>query len=100
MDVTNENPLSQPTLSLSTYKLLTPPEPVLAKARSRIQTWLAVCAKFRDCGRRVQVTSLIRKRLPLGPYSSPMPRGLGLSWGGGVLMSEVPLTDARVHTLI
>jgi len=37
-------------------------------------------------------TSLIRKRLPLGPYSGRMPRGLGWSYGGGrFLMSEVPL---------
>ena len=36
--------------------------------------------------------SLIRNRLLLGPYSSPVPRGLGWSWGGGrFLMGEVPL---------
>ena len=36
--------------------------------------------------------SLIRNRLLLGPYSSPVPRGLGWSWGGArFLMSEVPL---------
>ena len=28
---------------------------------------------------------------PLGPYRRPMPSGLGGSWGGGVLMGEVPL---------
>ena len=37
-------------------------------------------------------TSLTRKRTPLGPYSRPMPRVLGGSWGGGrFLMGEVPL---------
>ena len=37
-------------------------------------------------------TSLIRKRLALGPYSSPMPRALWWSEGGRrFLMSEVPL---------
>jgi len=37
-------------------------------------------------------TSLIRKRTPLGPYSRPMPRVLGGSYGGEhFLMSEVPL---------
>ena len=37
-------------------------------------------------------TSLIRKRLPLGPYSRPIPRALWWSMGGGLfLMSEVPL---------
>jgi hypothetical protein len=37
-------------------------------------------------------TSLIRKRIPLGPYRRPMPRVLGGSLGGGrFLMSEVPL---------
>jgi len=37
-------------------------------------------------------TSLIRKRPPLGPYSSRMPRGLGWSCGGGrLLMSKVTL---------
>ena len=34
--------------------------------------------------------SLSRKRIPLGPYRSPMPRNLGGSWGGGrFLMGEV-----------
>jgi hypothetical protein len=28
-------------------------------------------------------TSLIRKRLPVGPYSSPLPRALWWSYGGG-----------------
>ena len=37
---------------------------------------------------RIQGTSLIRKRTPLGPYRRPMPRVLG---GGRFLMSEVPL---------
>ena len=37
-------------------------------------------------------TSLIRKRLSLGPYSRPMPRALWWSEEGGLLlMSEVPL---------
>ena len=37
-------------------------------------------------------TSPIRKRLPPGPYSRPMPRALWWSWGGGRFpMSEVPL---------
>ena len=37
-------------------------------------------------------TSLIRKRLPLGPYSRPEPRALRRSKGGGrFLMGEVPL---------
>ena len=37
-------------------------------------------------------TLLIRKRPPLGPYNSPMPRALWGSWGGGrFLMREVPL---------
>ena len=37
-------------------------------------------------------TSLIKNSAPLGPYSSPMPRPLWRSWGGGrFLMSEVPL---------
>jgi len=36
-------------------------------------------------------TSLIRNRHPVGPYSRTMPRLLWRSWGGGVLMSEVPL---------
>ena len=37
-------------------------------------------------------TSLIRKHLPLGPYSKPMPKGLGWSWGEAwFLISEVPL---------
>ena len=37
-------------------------------------------------------TSLIRKHLPLGPCSSPMPRTLWWSLGGGCfLVSEVPL---------
>ena len=35
-----------------------------------------------------RVTSLIRKRLPLGPYSCLRSYGLG---GGRFLMSEVPL---------
>jgi hypothetical protein len=38
------------------------------------------------------VTSLMRKRLPPGPYSRHMPRALWWSQGGGrFLMSEVPL---------
>ena len=37
-------------------------------------------------------TSLRRNRLLLDPYSSPVPRGLGWSWGGALLlMGEVPL---------
>ncbi|KAJ1473209.1 hypothetical protein T484DRAFT_3365307 [Baffinella frigidus] len=37
-------------------------------------------------------TSLMRNRLPVGPYSRTMPRVLWWSWGGGqFLMSEVPL---------
>ena len=37
-------------------------------------------------------TSFIKKRLPLGPCSVPMPRALWWSWAGGCfLMSEVPL---------
>ena len=37
-------------------------------------------------------TSLIRNRPPVGPYSSPMPRTLRGSQGGGCfLMSEVPM---------
>ena len=41
-----------------------------------------------------RVTSLIRNRPPLGPYSRDMPGPLWWSWGGGrFLMSEVPLYD-------
>ena len=42
---------------------------------------------------RYRGTSLIRKRLPLGTYSRPMPRALRKSRGGGgsFLMSEAPL---------
>ena len=37
-------------------------------------------------------TSPIKNAPPLGPYSRPIPRVLGGSWGGGrFLMSEVPL---------
>ena len=37
-------------------------------------------------------TSLMRNRLLLGPYSSPVPRGLGWSWRGArFLVGEVPL---------
>ena len=37
-------------------------------------------------------TSLIRNRLPLGPYTGHMPRALWWSDGGRLfLMSEVPL---------
>ena len=37
-------------------------------------------------------TSLIRKRLTVGPYSRPMPMALWCSWVCGCfLMSEVPL---------
>ena len=37
-------------------------------------------------------TSRIKKRLPAGPYISPMPRALWWSLrGGGGLMSKVPL---------
>jgi len=44
-------------------------------------------------------TSLIRNRLPLGPYGKPMTRALWWSQGGGCfLMSEVPLY--RLLTLI
>ena len=35
-----------------------------------------------------RVTSLMRKRLPLEPYSSPMPRGLGWSERGGASLYE------------
>ena len=39
-----------------------------------------------------RVTSLIRKRTPLAPYSKTMPRALWKPQGGGLfLMSEVPL---------
>ena len=42
-------------------------------------------------------TSLIRRRIPLGPYRRPMPRVLGRSWGGGhFLMGEVPLYTSKV----
>ena len=48
------------------------------------------------------VTSLIRNRLPLGPYSRQIPRALRWPYGGGLfLMSEVPLQrfdGKRVHT--
>ena len=41
---------------------------------------------------RCRGTSLMRKRPPLGPYRSLVPRVMGGSQGGGrVLMSEVPL---------
>ena len=41
---------------------------------------------------RYRGTSLIRKRLPLGPYRRPTPRVLWGSQGGGrFLMGEVPL---------
>ena len=37
-------------------------------------------------------TLLIRNRLLLGPCSSPVPRGLGWSWGGSrFLLGEVAL---------
>ena len=39
-----------------------------------------------------RVTSLIRDRHPVGPYSRAMPRVLGGSQGGGrFLMGEIPL---------
>jgi len=39
-----------------------------------------------------RVISRIRNRLLLGPYSSPVPRGLGWSSGGArFLMGEVPM---------
>ena len=39
-----------------------------------------------------RVTSLIIKRLPLGPYCRPIPRALWCSYRGGLfLVSEVPL---------
>jgi len=41
-------------------------------------------------------TSLIRNTPPVGPYSSPMPRGThGDPTGGVFLMSEVPLQPGR-----
>ena len=41
------------------------------------------------------VTSLARKRTPLGPCCRPKPRVLGGSYGGGrFLMGEVPLNTA------
>ena len=44
-------------------------------------------------------TSLIRNRLLLGPYSSPVPWGLGWSWGGGAqfLADEVPQYSKAVN---
>ena len=48
---------------------------------------LMVCAL-----RPFRGTSLMRKRIPLGPYRRSTPRVLGGSWGGGrVLMGEVSL---------
>jgi hypothetical protein len=42
-------------------------------------------------GLAYRVTSLIRKRLPMGPYSRPMPRALKGSWGvGGFLQTRHP----------
>jgi len=44
-----------------------------------------------------RVTSLIRKRTPLGPYRRPVPRALWWSWGGWrFLMSEVPLYTLHI----
>ena len=40
-------------------------------------------------------TVLIRNNPPVGLYNKPMPRALCWSWGGGDLMSKVPLYDAR-----
>ena len=41
---------------------------------------------------RYRGTSIIKKRLPVGPYRCPMPRALWWSYGGGrFLISEVPL---------
>ena len=63
---------------------------------------------FKGLGRGVvgtltyRVTSLARKRTPLGPYRRPMPRVLGGSWGDGrFLMGEVPLYggEGRVQPL-
>ena len=46
-------------------------------------------------------TSLERKRLPLGPYSRPMPGALRKSYGRGVI-SKVPLhgTECRFRCLL
>ena len=39
-----------------------------------------------------RATSLMRKRIPLGPYRRPVPRVIGGSWGGGrFLVGEVAL---------
>ena len=39
-----------------------------------------------------RVSSLTRKRTPLGPYRRPMAKALGGSWGGGRFrLGEVPL---------
>ena len=52
---------------------------------------------------RYRGTSLIRKRLPLRPYSRPMPMVLRRSLGGGgvFVMSEVALTlQSRLHAIL
>jgi len=44
-------------------------------------------------------TSLIRKRNPLGPYSTPVPRALWCSQGGGAVSYErgTPVGTERAH---
>ena len=42
----------------------------------------------------MQGALLMRMQLPLGPYGRPMPRALWWSYGGGRLVSEVPLCES------
>ena len=48
-----------------------------------------------------RVTSLTRTPPPVGPYSSPMPRALWCSYGGGCcFVSEVPLYSHALSQVI
>ena len=69
-----------------------------ARADNRIQhSWaendnVFVLSRRCDLDPISRGTSPIRKHIPLGPFSRPMPMVLRGSWGGGrVLMGELPL---------
>ena len=93
----NENPMSQPTLSLSyTYK--TCPVQTFGRARTNVGR-----ATGRDLlthtqnGKDHRGTLLIKKRPPLGPCSRAMPRPYGGPRGGGVFYERGnPVSDGRV----
>jgi len=66
-------------LSLA-HALSLPPSRVLSLPLSH------VCPRFGAVLEQRMGTSLIRKRLLLGPYSRPVPRALWWSWGGGAFL--------------